>query len=371
MTAPRLLHVFQNFDTGGIQLRTAAYVNASACGWRHRILAWDGTYDAAERITKTEDVSFLRTERPQGGLIRRLRQMARLINAEKPDLLLTYNWGAVETALANALFCGVAHVHHEAGFGVEEAKRQLLRRVWFRRLALRRTRHIIVPSRTLVAVIGNIWKLPAAKVRRIPDGIDIARFSAPADPRALPGFVRRPGDLVVGTVTPLRPEKNIGRFLRMIANLKARGLPVRALIVGDGAERAGLEALAAALGVAADVHFAGFISAVEKVYGLCDVFAITSETEQLPNGVLQAMAARRPVVGTDVGDVAVMVAAANRPFIVPVDDETALADAAARLLADAALRARLGDDNHAQAAAEYGLEAMVAAYDRVYRDALQ
>ncbi|GAB4139556.1 MAG: glycosyltransferase family 4 protein [Sphingomonadales bacterium] len=371
MTAARLLHVFQNFDTGGIQLRTAAYINQSRCGWRHRILAWDGTYDAAQRIAKTADVTLLQSQQPQGGLIRRLRQMARLIEAEKPDLLLTYNWGAVEAALANALFCGVPHVHHEAGFGVEEAKRQLPRRVWFRRLALRRTRHIIVPSRTLVAVIDNIWKLPPAKVRRIPDGIDIARFSTPPDPQALPGFVRRPGDVVVGTVTPLRPEKNIGRFLRMIAALKARGLPVRALIVGDGAERPGLEALAQALGLAADVHFAGFISAVEKVYGLCDVFAITSETEQLPNGVLQAMAARRPVVGTDVGDIAVMVAAANRPFVVAVEDEAALADAAAQLLTDPALRVRLGNDNHAQAAAEYGLDAMVAAYDMVYREALR
>ncbi|RME67565.1 MAG: glycosyltransferase [Alphaproteobacteria bacterium] len=218
--------------------------------------------------------------------------------------------------------------------------------------------------------IRETWRIPAAKLLRIPDGIDAARFATPPDPTALPGFARDAGDLVVGTVAPLRREKNIGRFLRLIAALRADGLAVRGVVVGDGVERQALEALCRDMGLADRVHFAGFIAAVEKVYGLFDLFAITSETEQLPNGVLQAMAAARAVVGTDVGDVARMVAAINRDCIVPAADETALAAAAARLLRDGDLRARIGAANQAHVAQAYRLDEMVGAYDRAYGEAL-
>src|SRR3546814_3760628 len=72
-----------------------------------------------------------------------------------PDLLLTYNWGAIEPALANRLFGGCDHIHFESGFGAEEGSGQLWRRNLFRRVALARVRRVVVPSTTLMTTIGR------------------------------------------------------------------------------------------------------------------------------------------------------------------------------------------------------------------------
>jgi len=97
---------------------------------------------------------------------------------------------------------------------------------------------------------------------------------------------------------------------------------------------------------------------------------MSSVTEQTPYGLLEAMTAGLPAVATDVGDIKSMVAPANRPYIVPLIDEAALTGALRTMLGDAALRQRLGEENRAKAKAEFSLEAMIATYDRLFRDAI-
>ena len=88
---------------------------------------------------------------------------------------------------------------------------------------------------------------------------------------------------------------------------------------------------------------------------------MSSDSEQMPNTLLQAMAAGRPVVATDVGDIRETVAMENRPYIVPRDD-AALADAVRRLAIAADVRAKLGAANQQRACSTYALDTMCAAY---------
>lgn len=96
--------------------------------------------------------------------------------------------------------------------------------------------------------------------------------------------------------------------------------------------------------------------------GAFDVFALSSDTEQMPNALLEAMAASRAVAAVDVGDVRQMVCEDNREFIVPRDDAPALAAAITRLLADPNMRAALGRKNRARAVAEFSQQRMFSAY---------
>ena len=134
--------------------------------------------------------------------------------------------------------------------------------------------------------------------------------------------------MVIGTVAALRAEKNIARLIRALARLPAAA-PARLVIVGDGPERAALEALAVAEGVGGRVEFAGHCADPAPLYAGFDIFALSSDTEQMPLSVLEAMASGLPVAATDVGDVAAMLDAANRPYVVAREDG-ALADALAR-----------------------------------------
>ncbi|MEQ9123328.1 MAG: glycosyltransferase, partial [Alphaproteobacteria bacterium] len=173
----------------------------------------------------------------------------------EPDLLVTYNWGAIEWALVNRLRRHIPHLHMESGFGPEEADRQIRRRVLLRRFALAKTRHVIVPSLDLLEIARDTWRLPEERVMYVPNGVDLDRFAAPPDRSLLPaGWSGMP---IVGTVAPMRPEKNLGRLVRAFAAV-AVARDTRLLLVGDGPERPALESLVAQLGVADRVHFAGY-----------------------------------------------------------------------------------------------------------------
>jgi glycosyltransferase involved in cell wall biosynthesis len=190
-------------------------------------------------------------------------------------------------------------------------------------------------------------------VRFIPNGIDLSRFF----------WVEGGGEVpVIGTVAALRGEKNLARLLRAFALLR---LPARLVIVGDGPERGRLEALALELGIEGSVRFAGHLTAPQAAYRDFDLFALSSDTEQMPLTVLEAMASGLAVASTDVGDVAAMLAEQNRPFVV-ARDAAALADAMAALLADPVRRCAIGAANRARAERDYDQETMFQAYAALF-----
>ncbi len=356
--SPLLLHVFSTFATGGPQVRFAAIANRFGTRWRHAIAAMDGNLACRERLDPSLDVSFPELGLRKGDTLGNLRRCRAILRALRPDVLVTSNWGAIEWALANALPLArplVRHVHMEDGFGPEERERQLPRRVWLRRLALRRS-DVVLPSRTLERIATEIWRLDRRRVHFVPNGVDLLRFA--------PTLRDQGAVAVIGTVAALRPEKNLARLLRAFA-LLPQAPACRLVVVGDGPERAALQTLAGDLGVADRVTFAGNLARPERAYAEFDLFALSSDTEQMPLSVLEAMAAGLSVVATDVGDVAAMLSGANRPFVVARDD-AALAGALHALLEDQALRRRVGVANRARAETEYEQQRMFQTYAALF-----
>ena len=348
----RVLHVFATFDAGGPQVRAAQLL----ARWReasHAVVAMDGRTGCAAQLPPGVACELLPA--PARGSLRAVRALRALLRERRPDLLLTYNWGAIEALLAARLAGGRNVVHHEDGFGPAEADRQLRRRVLARRALLRHARALIVPSAVLERIALEVWRQPRARVHQLPNGVDLQRFRPqPAPPR----------EPVIGAVGGLRPVKNQQLLLRAFARLRQ---PVRLELVGDGPDAPSLVALARELGIHDRVRFAGATQDTSTVYGRFDVFALSSQSEQMPLVLLEAMACGLPVAATDVGDVARMVAAPNRPYVV-ARDESALAAALDSLVRDASLRARLGALNRARCEQDYEATACYARFLDVYRN---
>jgi glycosyltransferase involved in cell wall biosynthesis len=197
--------------------------------------------------------------------------------------------------------------------------------------------------------------LPPRLIRYVPNGIDLARFASDGAQRSF-------DQPLIGTVAALRAEKNIARLLRAFAALPTG----RLMVVGDGPERAALELLAASLGITDRVTFAGHRQDTAAFYAAFDIFALSSDTEQMPLSVIEAMASGLPVVSTAVGDVKLMVADANAPFVVPLDD-TSLAGALAALANDRDIRLQVGRANAAKAGRDFDQAAMFAAHGALWR----
>jgi L-malate glycosyltransferase len=363
----KLLHVFPTFAVGGAQMRFATLVNAIGPELEHVVVSLDGV-GGAENLMRPGLRLRRRavTARKGRGLsLRNLRSFRSALQEEQPDLLLTYNWGAIEWALADRFHPICPHLHVVDGFGPEEAVRQLARRVWMRRLALSGATTIVVPSHALRGLVIETWKLDPMRVRHIPNGVDVAALAREA--RQPWSLRRRPDERLLGTLGGLRSEKNLRRLLRIAAMLP-RDQAWRLVIAGAGGQRADLETQAHTLGLSERVVFTGFVDRPASVLGGLDVYVLTSDTEQMPISVLEAMAVGLPVLATDVGDLRLMLPAESRNTCVfPRDQEKAFADRLAALLASPDERRRLGALNRAKAA-EFGLEAMVVSYDRLFRE---
>lgn len=354
---PLLLHVFPSFSAGGAQIRMVQLANGLGSSYRHAIVALDGDTDCASRLDPALEVTVVPRPDTARGLGGRLLAIRRALRRLRPDLLITSNWGSIEWALANRIPL-VPHIHMEDGFGVEERDRQLPRRVITRRVALGRS-FVVVPSRTLERIALSQWHLPRDRLVYVPNGVDLQRF-APAERQ-------QSGLPVIGCVAGLRAEKNVSRLLEA-SRYVAETCPHRLLIVGDGPERAALEAQAARLDL--DARFAGVVADPAPLYREMDVFCLTSDTEQMPISVMEAMASSLPLVTTRVGDIAEMATVENRPYLAERNAESVAACLRA-LLQDEALRDRLGVANRARAESEFGDAQMIATWERIFAQCLR
>ena len=282
---------------------------ANSCGaqYRHLIVSMDGQAMASERLSSGVNWRLMPIENRRGGALANREAFRRALGEWRPDLLLTYNWGAIEWAAGN-LPMRVPHVHVEDGFGPGEAQRQLPRRVWGRRgiLGLGHAQ-VVVPSRRL-AQHAKAWWVPRKRLHYIPNGVPTAAATQarPAVPAGRP--------IVIGTLAGMRAEKNLSRLLRAFA-VASRDHDLRLLIVGDGPDRPALQALAQELGISDRTEFTGYLRQPHQRLREMDLFALSSDTEQQPMSMLEAMAQGIPVIATSVGDV---------PFIAPPEAAAAM-----------------------------------------------
>ncbi len=369
---PHLLHVFSTFVPAGPEMRTVRMINALGEGFRHSILAVDGRTDAAKELDPAAPVKILPSIE-RANTPRTVRALRALFKREQPDLVLSYNWGAFDSVIATrSLGWQRRHIHHEDGFNADESAGFKSRRVWTRRLVLPGTAKVVVPSHVLAGIADKFWKLRSGKVQLIPNGIDLQAFGAQSQREqrraelAIP-----PGAPVIGFVGHLRPVKNPVRLIRAFAEVRHSQAP-HLLILGEGEEREAIRKAAVAADVFGRVHLIGHQSNPAPWYSAMDVFALSSDSEQMPVALLEAMASCLPVVSTDVGDVAHMLPQAQQVLIASGENRTRkLAKAMQTLVDNRPLRAELGEANRRRVEERYSFPTMLGAYRDLYNRTLQ
>lgn len=369
---PHILHLQSTFAPGGKEVRTVQLINAFGKKARHTIISAEpDRLGAADRIVKGVDIR-LQPEfpslkgRPTPG---RLQKLARAMRGY--DLVCTYNWGAMDAVMAHTLFKDLHGlpplIHHEDGFDECEARKLKTSRTWYRRIALGRAAGLVVPSERLEEIALVDWQQPLGRVKRIPNGIDTKAFAMRPKKDAL-RLIKHPGEYWVGTLAGLRTVKNLPRLVRVFSQLADNW---QLVVLGEGEAREAILAEADRLQINHRVHLPGAVDVPARVIGLFDIFALSSDSEQFPLSVVEAMAAGIPVVAPAVGDIAGMVSEANTEFIAPPGDEEELGMALVQLAVSKELRKEVGEANRAKAVAEFDEAKMVATYRRLYSSAMR
>jgi L-malate glycosyltransferase len=203
-------------------------------------------------------------------------------------------------------------------------------------------------------------RVPASKVEVVGNGLDLSRFQ----PRAPHGGPR------IITVANLRPEKAHGVLLAAARTVVDRHADAEFWIVGDGVLRTEVRALASRLGLGDRVRFFGHRDDVPELLAQCDIFALPSRSEAMPNGVLEAMAAGLAVVATRVGGIPEVISHGRTGILVPPDQPQALAAALIDLIEQPSRAAALGREARQFVHDRYSFERMVGAFERLYLSAL-
>jgi glycosyltransferase involved in cell wall biosynthesis len=371
MTRPiSILHLHSTFDLGGKEARAVRLMNAFGDRARHTIVSsMPDALGARARIDCGIAYEIAQNAPPLTGKpsVARYEAIARYMRGF--DLVLTYNWGAIDGVMARRVFSKGAPplVHHEDGFNADEAGGLKRERNIYRRLALGAAHALVVPSESLEQIALETWKQPRARIHRIANGIATGLYAKEPEPKAIPGFVRRANEVVIGTVAGLRAVKDLPQLVRAVGGVSAR---FRLVIVGEGPERATIEQAALAMGIDDRVVMPGFLDRPYRFMRHFDLLALSSKSEQFPISVVEAMAAGLPIVAPPVGDVRAMVAEENIPFITEHHGEVRLRDAIQALAAAPDLRRRVGQANQEKARALYDEETMIARYARLYAEAM-
>jgi len=272
---------------------------------------------------------------------RRLRSIIRRHNVDTVDIeFFTY----FDPIAWMARLCGVRKiVFTESNSGLIKA------RSW--KAALLRIRAFLftAPVKRFVAISGFVRDqivylgIDSRRVFVVHKGIDLDRYLPDPELRAKLDAQYRiaPDEIVLGTVTILRPFKHPAVIVQACATLAKRGVPFRLFVVGGGEMQPGLELLAQQLGIAERVHWLGYVQQPEKQMAGWDFFLLASAGEAFGFVLIEAMACGVPVVAAKSGAIPEIVEPGRTGELVPVLDPDAVAAAIASLVSNPSLHQKM------------------------------
>jgi glycosyltransferase involved in cell wall biosynthesis len=295
----------------------------------------------------------------------RIADLAMMVRRFHPHVVQAGHFFTNLYAVAAARLCGGAEIgaiRNDTRFDMAECGH-------WGRVLLRAPRTLIANSRE-AARNAEAAGAEANRVHVLTNVIDLADFDRGPRQALRSGAPAPHVETIVASVARLVPAKRLDRLLRAIARVRRAGVPLRGLIVGDGPERVRLEALARELGLRPDgVVFAGARPDVPRLLSGADMLALTSQHEGFPNVLMEAMAARLPVVSTPAGDAASLVQEGVTGYIVPFDDEERLAGRLTELAESPAKRRAFGAAGRAIIEERYRVDTLVPRALRIYQDA--
>lgn len=278
-----------------------------------------------------------------------------VVRQYKPDVIHVHSGCWHKAAMAGLLAGVKTIIYTEHGRMVPDSSKVML----LDRLYSLMTTHVVGVSQDLADYMAGAVGVSRAKISCIINGVDEEKFLSARRPQK--DYADR-----LGIIARLAPVKDMATLLRAVKLLHDRGVNASLTVAGDGPERGALEKLAASLNLERSVTFLGFRRDVAAIFADIDIFVLSSVSEGTSVTLLEAMAAGKPVVVTNVGGNPAIVKDGINGLLVPPREPAALADALFRLMGDRVLREDMSAANIRSIRENYGIRSMAMAYEKLY-----
>lgn len=312
------------------------------------------------------------------------RELARLVKAHNVDVLQTHMLQVLDFLTLGLRLAAGVHVILWTIHSVEFLPGRLAREPrWLHRLKIAGYRlsyrflsryadgFVAVSNDVYRAIMGQVGPRPD-RIFTIRNGVDPGRFAIPGDKEAVCqelGLATQ--TTLVATVGRLVEAKGHRFLIDAVRPIVSRFPQVHFLVIGDGELRTGLEEQAARLGVAAHVHFMGAREDVSDLVTAADIFVLPSLWEGLPLALLEAMAAAKPIVATDVGGTSETIIAGNTGVVIPPGDGQMLVEGISQLLSNPREARAMGRAARRKIEESFGIEKSAAEHLALYRRLLK
>lgn len=319
-----------------------------------------------------EDVPVFDLEDTSGrrNVLRRLFSLARLINRQQPDIVLSCLTKANCALMRSSplVRSGTRLILMEQNNMTRNMRGKPLRvrasRTAHVRLLYRWADRVVTASEGVEQDLCANYGLPASSVTTIYNSVDVQRVQAQAQQTAALPWKNKGEKKLLVAAGRLVPQKGYPDLLRAFARIRA-AQPSHLVILGEGRARPALEALARQLGVEDDVWMPGFVDNPWGYMRCADAYVSASHWEGFHLTIVEAMACRTPVVATDCdfgpGEI---ITHGTNGLLVPVGDPTALAEHVLALLSDASMQRRLVEEG-ARRVADFDRARMVRHYEQL------
>jgi sugar transferase (PEP-CTERM/EpsH1 system associated) len=366
---PLIVHVVHRFDVGGLENGVVNLVNALPRDrFRHAVIALTEITDFRSRVHR-DDVCFVALHKGSGQGAKVFPELFRVFRELAPDIVHTRNLAALEAALP-AWFAGVpVRLHGEHGREMGDLDGSNTKYRFVRKAYRPFVSHYVALSGELERYLVSAIGVPASRITRIVNGVDVQRFRPGSAGATPPDWPFLDSDVVVGTVGRLQPVKNqtllVRAFLHALELDPSLRKRLRLAIVGEGPLRDEIEAMLGAANARTLAWLPGARNDIPDVLRALDVFVLPSRAEGISNTLLEAMASGLPLIATDVGGNAELIADGDVGRLVREGDAAAMARALVHY-ANADVARDAGHASRRRAERLFGLEAMVASYARLY-----
>ena len=317
------------------------------------------------------------------------RQLVRLIKKFKPDVVHTHaaKPGTLGRLAASACKVPViVHTFHGHVFHsyFSSVKTKLFLEIE-RAMARRSSAIIAISEQQRKELVEDFNIAPAHKFRVVPLGFDLDKFSNNQEQKRAAfrkAYGLAPDEVAIGIIGRLVPVKNHALFLHSLAHVLANTTQkIKAFIVGDGDQRAGLEAMATSLGIPFSTHrdlthphplvFTSWRSDVDVINAGLDVVCLTSLNEGTPVSLIEAQAANKPIVSTRVGGIADIVLEGKTALLSEVTDEAGFAQQLLKLVNNPDIRRQMGRDGAGHVRERFSYQRLVADMGALYHELLE
>jgi sugar transferase (PEP-CTERM/EpsH1 system associated) len=357
----RVLHLVPVFAVGGMEVGLTKLVNGIDPASVHgSICSFTAVGDFRERLTPGAPLFELR--RRGGNDLRLVTQLYRLLKRERPHIVHTHAWGTLCEGYLAARLARIPRIVH-GEHGTMETRR---RNIGIQRFVWRRVDQVLSVSERLADRMAHEVGFPRTRIRTIRNGVDLSRWATGNRAAARARLRAEPAEVLVLAVGRLVAVKNHANLLAAVALARAAGVPCRLLIAGEGPLKAALEQQAAALGVSGAVELLGPRQDLPDLLAACDIFALSSDSEGMSNTIIEAMAAGRPVLATDVGGNSELVVPNQTGLLVEARSPEALARGIQTLAAAPAAREAMGAAGRLRAERDFSLRRMLEEYELMY-----